>query len=130
MGRKTYEQIFSIFKKPLPNRVNIVLSKNSLKKYHNLYDIQNDFYFFQNKEDVLHYFSNNEKIFIIGGSSIYRLFLPLADELIITKIHQKFYADSYFPIWDKNLFEEVFCKNENENEILFSFHIYKKKIDL
>lgn len=130
MGRKTYEQIYSIFKKPLPNRMNIVLSSQTEKKYQNLYDIKNNFYFFQNQDDILQHLQDQSKIFIIGGASIYQLFLPIADELIITKIHQQFEADSYFPKWNEELFKEIFYQKEEEKDIYFSFHIYQKKIDL
>lgn len=93
MGRKTWD---SLPFKPLPNRRNIVLSKNKIKDvetYHNI-------------EQCLNIFKNEAitKIFIIGGSSIYKLFFEYATHLHITYIDIKSNdLDTFFPINEKQI---------------------------
>jgi dihydrofolate reductase len=38
-----------------------------------------------------------KEIFIIGGGSVYRQFMPLADRLLVTHMHNEFEADTFFP---------------------------------
>lgn len=48
-----------------------------------------------------------EEIFIFGGEEIYRLFLPYADKLYVTKIDHEFDGDTYFPEVDYSEWDEV-----------------------
>ena len=113
MGENTYNSIG----KPLPNRNNIVLSydKKEIK----------DVIVINNYKDI---FNLNEKeIFIIGGESIYKLFLPYADNLYLTEIEkEEKNADTYFPKFDKNHYKKEIIKEVNE-EIKYSFVLYKKR---
>ena len=111
MGRKTFESIG----KPLPNRENIVLSRSNLNI--NGVKIVNDPY------KILEY---NEKVFIIGGESIYRFFLPYADNLYLTEIDEEKNADAFFPEFDKNDYTEEIIKTSSENDINYTFKIYKR----
>ena len=84
MGRKTFESIG----KPLPNRKNIVLTRNINPNIKGCYQTSNI-------NDIL---KLEEDVFIIGGSQIYELFMPYADELIVTHVAEVFDdADSFFP---------------------------------
>ena len=90
MGRKTFESLGS---KPLPNRTNVVISSkvstsNSVKVYKNLIEAIND--------------HENEKIFLIGGYSIYKEGLNFASHLEITEIDISLEGDTYFPNIDWN----------------------------
>lgn len=111
MGRKTYESIG----KPLPNRKNIVLSKKSVKIDGVL--VVNDY------KDIL---DLQEDIFVIGGQSIYELFLPFADNIYLTEIEESSEADSYFPNFDRELYKKEIVKRSNFKNINYSFVIYKK----
>lgn len=76
MGRKTYESIG----KPLPNRINIVISKSDIK-----YD---GCIVLNSLESALEEANKyGKEIFIIGGSSIYKQAFPNADTLYITWVH-------------------------------------------
>ena len=75
MGRKTWE---SLPIKPLPNRNNIVISR-SLQKKVTTYQSYNECIKQLNKNNI-------EKVFIIGGRSIYKLFFDSAKYLHITNI--------------------------------------------
>jgi len=76
MGEKTYQSIG----KPLPNRKNIVVTLDK-----NFTAIGCDVRY--SLEEVLSEFKNStEEIFVIGGGTIYRLALPMADKLYLTLV--------------------------------------------
>ena len=112
MGRKTYESI----EKPLPNRKNIVLTRQNIK-IENV-EIINDY------KKVL---EMNEDIFIIGGEQIYKVFLPYAANIYLTEINESKEADSYFPKFNKNLYTKEIIKEEKYNDLEYKFVIYRKK---
>ena len=81
--------------RPLKNRTNIVLTRNPH------YQVK-DALVFHTVEDVLEELKKypSEDIYIIGGSSIYREFLPYCDVAHITRIDHAYEADTYFPDMD------------------------------
>lgn len=94
MGRKTYE---SLPIKPLKNRYNIVLTKNPEKYQSNKENIV-----FTTQENLSNIIENQkkkwgERVFIIGGSDIYRYFLDKCCKLHITIVHKEVDGDTYFP---------------------------------
>ena len=100
MGRKTWE---SLPVKPLPNRRNIVLSSKpitNIEVYHNI-------------ESCIQKLTDEtiSKIFIIGGSSIYKLFFDYATHLHITIVDIKSKnLDTFFPI-DFNIIKQKFLEH-------------------
>lgn len=88
MGRKTFE---SLPKGALPNRRNVVLSSNPSADCPGAE-------VFPSLEAALGSCKENEKVYIIGGASVYRQALPLADELCLTEIDATAeQADAFFP---------------------------------
>ena len=86
MGRKTYE---SFPKRPLPERENIVLSRNSS-------EIEGA-KVFNNVDEMLKYVKTlDKKVFVIGGAEIYKQLLPFCDEAIITRVYENFGGDVFF----------------------------------
>lgn len=117
MGRKTFESIGKI----LPERLNIVLSKTKTFRGENLVS-ESDF------SSALKEAKNRgyENIFIIGGESVYRKALPIAEKLYITEVDFKVEnADSFFPPFDKTKYVLESEKQEEENGILYWKKIYK-----
>lgn len=86
MGRKTFES----FPKPLPNRVHVVVTRNKDYKPEGCVVVDSI-------EKAIAVCPKNEISFIIGGGEIYKLGLPYADKLEITKVHANFEADAFFP---------------------------------
>ena len=80
--------------RPLPKRTNIILTSD-IKYSHEGVLVVNDFNTAKNLINKL-----GEKVFIIGGSSVYELFQSEANELIITHIDKDYQGDSYFPDFD------------------------------
>ena len=74
-------------------------------------------------EEVL---SMDEEVFIIGGESIYELFLPYANSLYLTEIDASHEADTYFPYFDKELYEREIIKSNSYNGVNYSFVLYKR----
>lgn len=97
MGRKTFE---SLPKGALPNRRNIVLSSNP-----NLHCLGAEV--FTSLESALKSCQESEHVYIIGGASIYRQALPLADELCLTEIDSIApQADAFFPEVSQTIWHE------------------------
>ncbi|MFH1874941.1 MAG: dihydrofolate reductase [Pseudomonadota bacterium] len=118
MGDVTYE---SLPKKPLPGRENIVLTFN--KDYHP--EGASVFYSF---EQALKHCQNQEKVFIIGGASIYKQAMSFANTLEITKIGRDFEGDTYFPEIKAAEWELVGQVNQTHEKYgPYSFLTYKRK---
>jgi len=88
MGRKTFE---SLPKGALPNRRNIVLTKNT-------HFIAENTETFASLEEALVACKADEEVYIIGGASVYKEALPYADRLCLTLVHDTpAEADAFFP---------------------------------
>lgn len=87
MGRKTWE---SLPKKPLPDRQNVVLSNNPTYQAHGA-----EVYSSDDVSKIILQKKRND-FMVIGGSSIYRIFLPYADKIELTLVHHNFDGDTFF----------------------------------
>lgn len=119
MGRKTYESIG----KPLPGRTNIVLTRDERFQAEGCL-------IFKTKTELLKWIrENNDEVFITGGAAIFGLFMEEADRLYVTKIHEEFDGDTYFPLIDwsewKLISNEKGIKNK-ENPYDYEFRIYER----
>lgn len=86
MGRRTWE---SLPKRPLPGRVNIVVT-SSLKPADGMLVAASP-------EEAVNLCPEGSEPFIIGGATLYKYFLPLVKKLYITRIYRKVEADTWFP---------------------------------
>jgi len=121
MGENTYH---SLQVKPLPKRRNIVLSFDKTKQFtgcemaHSI-------------NDVLEMTREDKHVFIIGGASVYKQFLPLAARLYLTKIHAAFTdADAFFPEIDFSqwkLTEKIDCPSDEKHLFAYSYCTYCRK---
>lgn len=97
MGRKTFE---SLPKGVLPNRRNIVLSSQIGLSYPGAE-------VFFSLEEALDNCRPDEQVYIIGGASVYRQSLPLADVLCMTEVDaEAAQTDAYFPEIDPTVWKE------------------------
>lgn len=97
MGRKTFE---SLPKGALPNRRNIILTSRKDAVYPGAE-------VFSSLEDALNKCRPDEQIYIIGGASVYRQALPIADALCLTEVDAESpQADAYFPAVDSEIWQE------------------------
>jgi dihydrofolate reductase len=97
MGRNTF---LSLPKGALPNRRNIVLSTRKDASFPGAET-------YSSLEEAIKACKEDEKIYIIGGASVYKQALPLADVLCITEIDAEApAADTYFPTIDPSIWKE------------------------
>ena len=91
MGRKTYD---SLPKKPLDGRRNIVLTTDVERKSTdpNLIFVHS----FSSCMDLLALDSEN---FIIGGESVYSMFMPVVSKMYLTLVESHQHGDAYFPLY-------------------------------
>lgn len=118
MGRKTYESIG----RPLPNRQNIVITRNKDLKIEGVNVVSS-------VEEALSIATSEEK-FIVGGGQIYKDSLNIADKVYLTKVHENFEGDTYFPELDMNVWTETSNTPgtlDEKNKIPHSFLVYTKK---
>ncbi len=105
MGRKTFESMG----KPLPNRVNIVVSHN--KDWTPLGCIV-----VNSLEEAIKTAKTTEKeeIFVIGGGQMYKQTIALADRLYLTVVDAEAPADTFFP--DYSAFNKILHKENQESD--------------
>ena len=86
MGRKTYDSIG----KPLPNRRNIVITRQKDLKLEGI-EVANSL------EEAIALCETDESIYVIGGAEIYKQALPMCTKIYLTRVHQYYDADTFFP---------------------------------
>jgi len=125
MGRKTYDSIG----RPLPNRTNIVISRNSELKIEGVKVVDS----LQAAIDLakeVNFINGVEEVMVIGGASIYEEALPQADRLYITHVHAEVKGDAYFPEVDFSQWQEIsrddYAASES-NPYDYSFVVYDNK---
>ena len=121
MGRKTYDSIG----KPLPNRTNLILSKTAKE----IEGCQ----VFTSFEAVLDFAKQAqvEKLFIIGGDSIYKQALPLCNKVYLTRIHHTFKADAFFVELNASAFALSRAEHhdaDEKNAYPHTFEVYERII--
>jgi dihydrofolate reductase len=108
MGRKTFESIG----RPLPERTNIVITKNPNFKAEGVITVSTlEEAIAKGKEVALRQAQGDDKdleVFIIGGGEIYAQGLPYTDKLYLTLVESDAAGDVFFPDWRKEFTKEVF----------------------
>lgn len=105
--------------KPLKNRVNIVLTHDKAFK-------ESGAVIVHGVEEALEKLNEYDgDVYVMGGESIYKQFLPYADEAYITYIDYKYQADRYFPNLDEN--NEWILTSESEEQTYFNVEYYYRK---
>lgn len=123
MGQKTFE---SLPNGALPNRTNIVLTDDPDFSYQGVIPAFSI-------EDALSKakYYEDEEIFIIGGGSVYKQFLPFTNKLYLTVVHTEIEGDTTFPEIDENEWNLIFSEYHPEstiekNEYSYTFKIFMK----
>lgn len=117
MGRKTWD---SLPKKPLPDRENIVITRN--KK------LINGVLITKSLNEAISLCKPDKKVFVIGGSSIYEQFLPIASRILATEIHSSLEGDSFFPEINQDIWLEIERKTQPpERNYNYDFVTYIKQ---
>ncbi len=120
MGRKTFES----FPKPLPNRTHVVITRQTDYKVPQGVILVNSFH------AAVEASKNDNQPYIIGGGEIYKQAILAANKIELTRVHESFPADTFFPKIDTSIWEEtnaVFHKKDEKNEFDFTFLTYIRK---
>lgn len=96
MGRKTYDSIG----KPLPNRRNIIITR---QKGLNIEGVE----VVNSLDEALALCESEAEVFIIGGAEIYKQAVAVSHRIYLTRVHQEFEADAFFPELDNETWKEV-----------------------
>jgi dihydrofolate reductase len=116
MGENTFKSIG----RPLPNRTNIILSLNE-------HFDQEGCLIVRSIEEALDMAKRceAEEIFIIGGASIYKQFIPFVDRLYLTLVEGEYEADTFFPEYGE--FSRVISEEKVDNgKHTFAFVVLEK----
>jgi dihydrofolate reductase len=119
MGRKTMESL----DKPLSGRRNLVLTRS-------LDQTPTGFSMIRSIDQVRH-IAEDQTVFVIGGESIYLLFLPYADVIYLTVIDAIFRGDAFFPKIDTKewqIISETEGKTDQENPYRYIFRVYRRTL--
>ena len=107
--------------KPLPNRVNIVLTRRNP-------DLPG-FTVCHSPEEAMELAKTADRAMVIGGGTVYRQMLPLCDRAYITKVHTRVECDTWFPNLDQDpawTLSQVLQSGE-ENGIPYEMLLYTRK---
>ncbi|MFZ4263587.1 dihydrofolate reductase [Sphingobacterium sp. HJSM2_6] len=120
MGRKTFESIG----KPLPGRRNIIISRQHTYLPEDV-DVANSL------QDVFSYCRDEQEVFIIGGAQIYQQALPLANKVLLTRVHtQILEADAFFPVLNEEEWQLESSEPQHQDEkhpFDYTFEVYTRK---
>jgi dihydrofolate reductase len=120
MGRKTFET----FPKPLPNRKHIVISRQQN------YKVPDGVIVVNNLDDAIDAARGDAQPFVIGGGEIYKQAMPFASKIELTRVHESFDADTFFPKVNMSVWNEIdktFHPKDAQHEYSFSFITYERK---
>lgn len=116
MGRRTYESIYGRLGKPLPNRVNIVITSKILADHPGVLT-------YSSLGEAISKHKADEKIFLIGGTKIFEEGLNYAEHMYVTHVNKDYEGDVYFPEIDWSLWKKI---NSIHNDS-YEFAEYERK---
>ena len=120
MGRKTFESV----NKPLPGRLNIVITTNKEWSAENVVTA-NSLEAALEKATAAHY----KEIFIIGGGKIYTQSMSIANRIYLTRVHTEIDGDTFFPELNAaewKLVSATECKADEKNAFDHTIEVWDK----
>ncbi|MEK7599196.1 MAG: type 3 dihydrofolate reductase [Patescibacteria group bacterium] len=119
MGRKTFESIG----KPLAGRTNIVITRDKNFKSAGAIVVNSP-------EEAVKAAGNAGEIMVIGGASVYKEFLPLAQRIYLTDIGAEFEGNAFFPDFNLDAWKTVSREDreaDEKNPCHYTFMILERK---
>ncbi|WP_380675891.1 dihydrofolate reductase [Salinigranum sp. GCM10025319] len=120
MGRRTYDSIAARLDGPLPDRHSVVLSSRDLDLPQGA-EVAASVDEARRAAEAAAAEMNVETVYVVGGATVYRQFLPLADGLVLTELHDAYEGDTAFPDYDPRDWIEV----DREPHDSFDFVTYE-----
>lgn len=116
LGRKTFESIVGYLGKPLPNRTNIVVTRDSDWKYDGVLVARSVEEAIEKAKEI-----DQEWITIGGGAQIYAEALPHTTRLYMTLIDAEAEGDTFFPAYENEFTKEVFREDREADGVKYSW---------
>lgn len=119
MGRVTYEAVVDRLDGPLPGRTTVVLTRDPGRVEASSPDVR----IATTVEEAIECAREvgTGETFVAGGASVYEQFLPVADRMVLTEIHQSYDGDTTFPEWDAEEWTEL--ERANHEELSFVTYV-------
>ena len=121
MGRKSFEALGE----PLKGRTNIVVTRNKKWKAEGVQTAQTI-----DQAIILARGTDAKEIFIIGGGEIFQAAMPSADRIYLTRVHENFQGDAFFPEMNPDewvLVSNRDCAADEKNPFALSFQVWERK---
>jgi dihydrofolate reductase len=125
LGRRTYESIVDRLGEPLPERTNVVLTSQDIDLPEGATAVGSVDAALEAARDSLaeRHPDAEATVYVAGGATVYEQFLPRADRLVITEVHDDPAGDTYFPEVDWSAWREV-DRDERDD---ISFVTYERR---
>ena len=123
MGRKTWDSLPDAFR-PLPERVNIVMSRNSEWSAEDA-----DTALYDGRAIEIAYAEACDECWVIGGAQIYSMFLERVEEIHVTTVHTSGSGDVEFPEWNRSTWAEEVVEKlaaDEDNAFATTYSIWRK----
>lgn len=124
MGRKTFE---SLNNKPLSGRFNVVITRDPASLQPN-----GEIRIAGSLEAAIEICKETDakEVFIVGGGQVYKEALPIADKIVLTRVHATVEGDAFFPVFsetDWELFSNMDFAADEKHAYAYSFQVWKRK---
>ena len=119
MGRKTFESIG----KPLPGRRNIVVTRDP--NYH-----REGVEVVHGTGEAVAATASAPEVMVIGGADLFRLFLPLAGRIHLTRVHGNIEGDVMWPALDNRHWEVIESERheaDDRHAYAMTFEVWEKR---
>jgi dihydrofolate reductase len=123
MGRKTFESIVARIGGPLPNRKNVIITRQTD------FSVPEGCVVASSWKDAMEK-TKGEEVFVSGGEAIYEMSLPYVDRIYLTRVHTVSDGEVRLPITDFSdwtLVSEEFWPKDEKNEWDATFLVYDRK---
>jgi dihydrofolate reductase len=124
MGRKTFE---SLENKPLKGRFNVVIT-SSPESLQPLGPVQTA----GNLQEAIRVAATTDarEVFIVGGGKVYAESLPMADKIVLTRVHTTVEGDAFFPAFSEKewtLFSNIDFAADEKHQYAYSFQVWERR---
>ncbi|HEY6125092.1 MAG TPA: type 3 dihydrofolate reductase [Steroidobacteraceae bacterium] len=119
MGRKTFESIG----KPLPGRLNIVVTRDTNYQREGVAVVHG-------AEAAIAAAVNAPEVMVIGGADLFRLFLPMAGRVHLTRVHAEIHGNVMWPALDNRQWEVIEAERHEADERhahAMTFEVWEKR---
>ncbi|XP_068752605.1 dihydrofolate reductase-like [Montipora capricornis] len=136
LGRKTWESVDSSERRPLPGRLNIVISRTLQVPPSGAHHVCDSVWSAVKMLSADPFTRTVEGIFVLGGTEVYREAIQSSycHRIYLTEIYKEFHADAFFPTFDKNTYTLISNPSDvpegviEENQTQYRICVYERQV--